>query len=182
MSRTTPAPSSAGGAPDEQELRRTILEILDENYLMSIATVRTDGWPQVTLVNYLRQGHALYFVSARDSQKFTNIARDSRVSVAIGGGPGRDATIRGVSLAGRAGEVIEPYRIAEINELIQAKAATGAFTPHPTSSLVAVIEIRPLFISVIDYTSPPGRHDLIRVIDDWAVSRDAPPPPQPKLT
>ncbi len=57
--------------------------------------MRSDGWPHVTQVNYLRLDHALYFVLSRDSQKFANIDRDPRVSIALGG----SQSPRGLSIA-----------------------------------------------------------------------------------
>ncbi|MDP3852450.1 pyridoxamine 5'-phosphate oxidase family protein [Phenylobacterium sp.] len=159
---------------DEHEIQRLIIEILDENRLMSIGVNRPDGWPQVTVVNYLRQGRALYFVVARDSQKFANISRDSRVSIAIGGGAGREAPVRGLSMAARVSEVLEPDRIEQLNKLIWSRPAEAAFTPHPSSANVAVLEARPQIVSVIDYATPPGRRVLVRVVDEWRVERVSP--------
>ena len=100
---TTRQEHPASAAPlDEAGLRDLILEILDENHVMCVATVRSDGWPHATLVNYLRLGRALYFVVARDSQKFENITRDSRVSIARGGGLLANGAGRGLSMAALA--------------------------------------------------------------------------------
>ena len=38
-------------AMDEQ-MRRKILKVLEDNRIMSIATLRADGWPQVTTVGF----------------------------------------------------------------------------------------------------------------------------------
>lgn len=157
----------ADSAPDEHQLQRLILEILDENHLMSVATVRADGWPQVTIVNYLRRGHALYFVTARDSQKYANLIRDPRVSIAIGGGEA--GVTRGLSMAARATEVLDASQIKDINHLIGQRAKDKSFKPHPLSNLVAVMELRPQIISVVDYSAPPGRRDLLQVIEEWRV-------------
>lgn len=163
-------PAGIDGA-DDRELQRLIIEILDENRLMSIAANRPDGWPQVTVVNYLRQGRALYFVVARDSQKLANIGRDPRVSIAVGGGAGPGAPVRGLSMAARVSEVVEPDRIEELNRLIWGRPAEAAFTPHPSSANVAVLEARPQIVSLIDYATPPGRRVLVRIVDDWRVER-----------
>ena len=168
--KSVSAPVEIDGA-DEREIQRLIIEILDENRLMSLGVNRQDGWPQVTMVNYLRQGRALYFVVARDSQKFANISRDSRVSIAIGGGAGQGAQARGLSMAARVSEILEPDRITELNQLIWSRPADLAFTPHPSSPNVAVLEARPQIVSVIDYATPPGRRVLVRVIEDWRVER-----------
>lgn len=153
---------------DEAGLRELVLEILDENHVMSLGTVRDDGWPHVTQVNYLRLGQALYFVIARDSQKFTNMSRDSRISMALGGDAGKT---RGLSLSARAVEISDPARIEEINKAIFSHAKSAAFRPHPSSALVAVMEARPTIISIIDYSVPPGRRDLVRAVEDFRLER-----------
>jgi len=51
---------------------------------MTIATLRPDGWPQATMVGYVNDGFLLYCFVARSTQKFANIQRDPRVSIAIG--------------------------------------------------------------------------------------------------
>ena len=66
----------------DESLKRRILELLDRHRVMSIATLRPDGWPQVTTVGYVNVGLTLYFLCGRDSQKAANLARDDRVSLA----------------------------------------------------------------------------------------------------
>ncbi len=156
---TVAAPEAVGGL----DPRALCLEILDENRVMSIGTVRGDGWPHVTLVNYLRLGHALYFVISRESQKFANIDRDPRVSIALGG----SQNPRGLSIAARAMEVRDSERIKELNRAIEARSGPAAFMPHPGSPSVAIMEARPVIISLVDYTAPPGSRRLMRVIEDW---------------
>jgi len=156
---STPSVPEAIGDLD----RASCLEILDENRVMAIGTIRGDGWPQVTLVNYLRLGHALYFVISRESQKFANIDRDSRVSIALGG----SRNPRGLSIAARAAEIRDGERIKELNHAMRERSGSAAFTPHPGAALVAIMEARPEIISLVDYTTPPGTRRLMRVIEDW---------------
>ena len=60
------------------------IEILEAHRMMAISTVRPDGWPQTTIVGYANLGWTVYFAIFRLSQKFTNIAHDDRVSIAVG--------------------------------------------------------------------------------------------------
>lgn len=64
-------------------MRRKILALLEEHRIMTLATLRPDGWPQATTVGYASEGLTLYFLCSRDSQKAANIARDNRVSLTI---------------------------------------------------------------------------------------------------
>ena len=63
-------------------------QILGSHRTMAISTVRPDGWPQTTIVGYAN-GLILYFLIFRASQKFANIAKDNRVSLAVGEKPDR---------------------------------------------------------------------------------------------
>ena len=63
------------------------IEILNAHRTMAVSTVRPDGWPQTTIVGYANDGWTIYFMIFRSSQKFANIARDDRISVAAGGDP-----------------------------------------------------------------------------------------------
>jgi hypothetical protein len=76
---------------------------------MSIATLRTDGWPHVTTVGFANDGLAIYFLCGPDSQKAAkNLARDDRVSLAIDGDPAQVMEITGLSMAARASVVADP--------------------------------------------------------------------------
>lgn len=67
----------------DEAIRRKILTQLDQHRTMRIATLRPDGWPQVTTVGYANESLSLYFLCGPDSQKAKNLARDDRVSLAI---------------------------------------------------------------------------------------------------
>ena len=78
------------------------IEILDRYRLMAIATLRADGWPQVTMVSYANEGLLLYFVVSKQSQKYANIQRDSRVSIAVGRDFEDPEQIKALSIAANA--------------------------------------------------------------------------------
>lgn len=44
----------------EDEIRRKILALLDQQRIMTVATLRPDGWPQATTVGYVNEGLTLY--------------------------------------------------------------------------------------------------------------------------
>jgi nitroimidazol reductase NimA-like FMN-containing flavoprotein (pyridoxamine 5'-phosphate oxidase superfamily) len=46
----------------DAETRKKILSLLDQHRIMTIATVRPDGWPQATTVGYVSDGLDLYFL------------------------------------------------------------------------------------------------------------------------
>ena len=71
----------------DEVLKQKIQTLLDQHRTMRIATLRPDGWPQVTTVGYANDGFAIHFLCGLDSQKASNLARDDRVSLAIDDDP-----------------------------------------------------------------------------------------------
>ena len=156
-------------------VRRLILRLLDEHRVMTLATNRPDGWPQATMVGYVNDGYLLYCFVARETQKYANIRRDPRVSVAIGSDAPNPLEIRGLSLAGRASEVSNAGELADIGRLrlnkypeyaMPRRAASAGdapvrISPAPPAQRVALLRIEPEIISVLDYTKGFGHSDLV---------------------
>jgi nitroimidazol reductase NimA-like FMN-containing flavoprotein (pyridoxamine 5'-phosphate oxidase superfamily) len=67
----------------DEEIGRKILDLLEQHRIMTVATIRPDGWPQATTVGYVNEGLTLWFLSGLDSQKAANLARDDRLSLTI---------------------------------------------------------------------------------------------------
>ena len=67
----------------DEAIRSRILEVLRRQRIMTVATIRPDGYPQATTVNYVHDDLILYFASAATSQKADNIKLNNKVSVAI---------------------------------------------------------------------------------------------------
>ena len=169
----SPLPGAGPGlaSAGQGDARDRILAVLDAHHVMSLATNRPDGWPQVTLVNYLQVEGALYCLIARDSQKFANIQRDGRVSIAVGGGFPPVGPV-GLSMSALASEVVDPVQVRRLNTALWNRPAGRGFAPHPASHNVAMIEARPQIIVMNDYTTPPGRSDVV----DWTAAGPTPSP------
>jgi nitroimidazol reductase NimA-like FMN-containing flavoprotein (pyridoxamine 5'-phosphate oxidase superfamily) len=101
--------------------RRKILALLDQHRTMRIATLRPDGWPQVTTVGYANDGFAIYFLCGPDSQKASNLARDDRVSLAIDDDPAQVMDITGLSMAARANVVADPTEAEKAIGLLMSR-------------------------------------------------------------
>ena len=145
-----------------------IIELLNENRIMSVATVRPDGWPQATMVGYVHDDLTLYFAVARTSQKLANIKREPRISIALGHEtPDR---LRGLSIAADVAEVTDVVEIDRLNALILERyPAQRVFAPREASS--AVLRAKPRLISIIDLPKSPGEPDLVEVGGDTTVHR-----------
>jgi nitroimidazol reductase NimA-like FMN-containing flavoprotein (pyridoxamine 5'-phosphate oxidase superfamily) len=68
---------------DDILLKSKILELLNQHRLMTVATNRPDGWPQVTTVGYVNDSLTIYFLCSPQSQKAANLARENRISLTV---------------------------------------------------------------------------------------------------
>ncbi len=137
--------------------------ILDENRLMAIATIRPDGWPQTTMVGYANDDILLYFMISRSGQKFANIERDDRVSLAVGRDFHDPSTIRGLSIAARASEVRDPRQRQRAVELLLDRHPGLKKLERPSPDHSAVMRANPEIITVLDYSKGFGHADLLTV-------------------
>jgi nitroimidazol reductase NimA-like FMN-containing flavoprotein (pyridoxamine 5'-phosphate oxidase superfamily) len=148
------------------ELRALILRLLGEHRIMTIATNRPDGWPQATVVGYANDGFKLYCFIARLSQKYLNIMRDPRVSIAIAGDFSNPLEIQGLSLAGRAALVEDKTEFERAGARMLERYPEYATWPRPNPALAPMIRITPEIISVLDYSKGFGHSDLVAVSEN----------------
>ena len=144
-------------------LRQQILEILDRHRILTLATLRPDGWPQATTVGYANDGLTLYFVCGKDSQKVANLRRDSRVSLTIDHDTPQVMEIEGLSMAARAERVTDSEEAEKALRMILGKYADQVALPGPMPKAtdVAVYRLTPSVISVLDYSKGFGHADLV---------------------
>jgi nitroimidazol reductase NimA-like FMN-containing flavoprotein (pyridoxamine 5'-phosphate oxidase superfamily) len=147
----------------DELFRRKILTLLDQHRTMRIATLRPDGWPQVTTVGYANDGFTIYFLCGPDSQKASNLARDDRVSLAIDDDPAQVMDITGLSMAARANVVADPSEAEGAIGLLMSRYPDqkGVDLPIPNPSEVRIFRLTPTVISVLDYSKGFGHTDLV---------------------
>jgi nitroimidazol reductase NimA-like FMN-containing flavoprotein (pyridoxamine 5'-phosphate oxidase superfamily) len=147
----------------DDAIRQKVQSLLDRHRTMRIATLRPDGWPQVTTVGHANKGFTIYFLCGPDSQKAANIARDDRVSLAIDDDPAQVMEITGLSMAARARAVIDPAEAEKAIGLLMSRypeqKAIGL--PMPKPSEVRLFRLTPTVISVLDYAKGFGHTDLV---------------------
>lgn len=147
----------------DEEIRRKILTILDQHRIMTLATLRPDGWPQATTVGYANEGLTIYFLCGRDSQKAANLERDDRVSLTIDHDTPQVMEITGLSMAARAQPVREPAEAEKALRLLLLKYPQQDSIPvsMPTPADVAIFRVTPVVISVLDYAKGFAHTDLV---------------------
>jgi nitroimidazol reductase NimA-like FMN-containing flavoprotein (pyridoxamine 5'-phosphate oxidase superfamily) len=146
-----------------EALRQEILSVLAQHRIMTIATLRPDGWPQATTVGYANEGFTLYFLCGPESQKAKNLARDDRVSLTIDHDTPQVMEIKGLSMAARARPVTDPAEAQKVMQLLMARyPEQQSFPlPMPAPSDVRIFRVTPTVISVLDYTKGFAHTDLV---------------------
>lgn len=139
------------------------VEILNANRIMAIATVRVDGWPQATTVGYSNEGTLIYFTISRTSQKFANIQRDNRVSIAIAHDFHDPKSISGLSIAAYASEVTDPEQRRRAIKLLQDQHPGLKRLDPEALENSAVMRASPAILTVIDYSKGFGHSDVLTV-------------------
>jgi hypothetical protein len=147
----------------DAELKKKILTLLDQHRIMTVATLRPDGWPQATTVGYVNEGLTLYFLCGLDSQKAANLARDDRISLTIDHDTSNLMEITGLSMAAHAHAVINPAEAGKVLRMLPLKypEQVSLPVPMPTSDDVRIFRVTPRLISVLDYSKGFGHTDLI---------------------
>jgi nitroimidazol reductase NimA-like FMN-containing flavoprotein (pyridoxamine 5'-phosphate oxidase superfamily) len=149
----------------DEEIRKKILSLLDAHRIMTIATLRPDGWPQATTVGYANEGLTLYFLCGPDSQKAANLAQDDRLSLTIDHDVSDIMAITGLSMAAHAQAVEEPAEMARILQLLAQRYPEQQELPiqMPTPEDIRIFRVDPTVVSVLDYSKGFGHTDLVTI-------------------
>ena len=147
----------------EDGIRRQVLALLDQHRIMTVATVRPDGWPQATTVGYVNEGLTLYFLCGLDSQKARNLAQDDRISLTIDHDTADLMAITGLSMAARAHRVEDRAEAEKVLRMLPLKYPDAPPLPFamPSPDQVRLFRVTPTVISVLDYSKGFGHTDLV---------------------
>lgn len=146
-------------------MNQKILSLLETHRIMTIATLRPDGWPQATTVGYVHEGLTLWFLCGLESQKANNLAHDDRVSITIDHDTPDIMSITGLSMAARARRVTDRAEALKVLGMLplrypDAPPATAKMK-MPAPEQVALFRVVPEIISVLDYTKGFAHTDLV---------------------
>jgi nitroimidazol reductase NimA-like FMN-containing flavoprotein (pyridoxamine 5'-phosphate oxidase superfamily) len=150
----------------DDEIRRKILKLLDEHRIMTVATLRPDGWPQATTVGYVNEGLTLWFLCGLESQKAKNLARDDRLSLTIDHDTPDLMAITGLSMAAHAQAVTDRAEAEKVLRMLPLKYpdAPPIPMPMPSPDEVRLFRVTPVVISVLDYTKGFAHTDLVHLL------------------
>ena len=147
----------------DDQMRSKILALLDQHRIMTVATLRPDGWPQATTVGYVNEGLTLYFLCGLDSQKAKNLARDDRISLTIDHDTSDLMAITGLSMAARAHAVDDRSEAEKVLRMLPLKYPDAPPLPMkmPGPDDVRLFRVTPMVISVLDYSKGFGHTELV---------------------
>ena len=140
-----------------------ITNFLDRHRILTLATNRPDGWPQATTVAYVNEGLTLYCFISRLSQKYANIRRDPRVSIAIAVDFDDPSNIQGLSLAARAELVDDTREYDRICALFLKRTPEYVPWGRVNPAFSSLVRLAPETVSVVDYSKGFGHSDLVKV-------------------
>lgn len=142
------------------------IRILDGHRLMAISTVRPDGWPQTTIVGYSNIGLIIYFMIFRASQKFENIAKDKRVSIAVAPEPRNLTELQAVYAGATASEVLDPVERDQAWRLLVERHPNLSDYELPPMDKAALMRADCKYVSVLDYVTSWGAAEHFTVEED----------------
>jgi len=146
-------------------MNQKILALLDGHRIMTIATLRPDGWPQATTVGYVNEGLTIWFLCGLQSQKAKNLALDNRVSITIDQDTPDIMSITGLSMAARAHRVTDKAEAEKVIGMLPLKypdaPPSTAQMKMPAPEDVALFRVVPEVVSVLDYTKGFAHADLV---------------------
>ena len=148
-------------------MEQPAIRILNTHRIMSISTVRPDGWPQTTVVGYANRGFDLFFMIFRSSQKFANIQADDRISIAVASEPSEMSQLQAVYAGAHAREITDESERREAWRLLTMRHANLSGFQMPGGQ-AAFMRARCRFVSVLDYTQGPGHREQL-VVDENGV-------------
>ncbi|MGE3249050.1 MAG: pyridoxamine 5'-phosphate oxidase family protein [Hyphomonadaceae bacterium] len=150
----------------DPQIKALILDIIAKHRVMTVATLRPDGWPQATTVGYASDGMTLYFLCGADSQKAANLSSCNKVSLTIDDDADQIMELKGVSMAATAEFVLDPALVSKLYTMLIAKYPGAENLPPPDPATVRYVRLTPKVISVLDYSKGFGHTDLVAVEPD----------------
>jgi nitroimidazol reductase NimA-like FMN-containing flavoprotein (pyridoxamine 5'-phosphate oxidase superfamily) len=144
------------------------VKTLNAHRIMSISTVRPDGWPQTTIVGYVNDGFEIFFMIFRSSQKFENIQRDDRISIAVAAEPADLSDLKAVYAGAHASEITDPKEREEAWRLIMQRHSNLAGFQLPDAGDAAFMRATCKYVSMLDFSQGIGHREQL-TIDDQGV-------------
>jgi nitroimidazol reductase NimA-like FMN-containing flavoprotein (pyridoxamine 5'-phosphate oxidase superfamily) len=151
-------------------MEQPAITILDDNRIMTIATVRPDGWPQATIVGYANEGFRLYFLIYRSGQKYMNIAQNDRVAITVAHEPMELRDIKAVYAGCSVREVTDLAERSHAWDLLAKRHPNHTDLAPSEHGEVATMAADCNHVSVLDYSQGLGHTETLTLAPDQSAS------------
>jgi hypothetical protein len=137
---------------EDLELATRILSEVDD---LTLATIRSDGSPHASTVNFVCEDMVLYAAIAIDSAKAHDLGRDGRVALTVNAPYGNWNEIQGLSIDGIAEFITEPGELSFVSSLLLNRfpafreIISTEVLPWPG---MLFVRITPRILTLLDYT------------------------------
>lgn len=134
---------------------------------LTLATLRADGSPHASTVNFAHSRWQLYTAISLDSGKAHDINHDHRVALTVNLPYSDWHDIQGLAIDGEAAFVTDPQELARVAALLRSKLPafdTIIERPHvlPWPGML-FLRITPHTVSLLDYTRGYGHTERYRI-------------------
>lgn len=151
-------------------MEQPAISILNANRIMAISTVRPDGWPQTTVVGYANSGFDVFFLIFRASQKYANIERDNRVSIAVAPEPRELEQLKAIY----AGMVVEEITDSQERDaawrLLLERHSNLAGFKIPEANQAVFMRGKCRHVSVLDFSQGLGHREQLTIDERGVVT------------
>lgn len=147
----------------DKSTEQFVLNIIEHGKDLTLATVRPDGYPQATTVSYANDGMKIYIGVGKESQKASNIRANNKVSLTINEAYRDWNEIKGLSLGGTARILDSVQEIQHAADCMVKRYPQLLEWTNASQSDIALLEIRPEVVSVLDYRKGFGHTDLVHL-------------------
>jgi general stress protein 26 len=145
----------------DQANQNLAFEILDSAKNVTLATIRPDGYPQATIVNFVHDGFIIYIGVGMYSQKVKNIQHCNKVSLAVNADFTDWQHVHGLSLGGTAELVTDAAEAAKIEAEMDKKFPDMREWAHSDARhTIVFLKITPQVVSLLNYEKGVGHAEL----------------------
>jgi general stress protein 26 len=145
----------------DQASKDYALKILDSAKNITLATIRPDGYPQATIVNYVHDGLTLYVGVGKESQKVMNVLHCDKVSLTVNADFTDWAHVHGLSMGGNAELVTDMAESQRIEASMDVKFPEMHEWAHSDERhTIVFLKITAHVVSLLNYEKGLGHTDL----------------------
>lgn len=145
----------------DQASKDFALDVLQQARNVTLATIRADGYPQATTVNFVNEDLVIYIGVDKTSQKVSNVLHCDKVSLTVNADFADWQHVHGLSMGAKAELVTDLAESERIEAVMDKKyPEIGEWVHSDARHSVVFLKISPQVISILNYEKGVGHTDL----------------------